>query len=581
MTVLMASAMSFAQTEAQLKTAVKAQLPKATAVKVTAATKANQPMRSVYNGNYYVVPSGALYLGSGKDGRGYQGTLVNVTALANGTFANMNSNPASAAWYFNGQDAAQMGFVDENNNFVWGGRPQAYIQGDQISYYAAPELRGGADTYTLPCNIQGGVAGIVSMNEPTGLTFACDGIGSTIYGYTDQSDTKYLFGSGIFTVPDSTGKDVPYTMYGAMTHLPQPMSPLYVEEVYLPAISRDGNAEPLKNGAALTMRIVGDSGDTIATLTGTAEKLTMMAGNYPMYTEPYGMTYMWTIAFSNEYDDPIWGRTVEPFIINEPFTVEITGFDNPDVNLGLHGFSVDDVTSQQLQVEQAYILVRHPETQENGTFYFQNMSLPLFFTAMNDNIVVADELRTYDQTTGEVAATYPNANVLYIDNNGIDSWNDNESGLDALFVSTAAQWEEGGYSLYVTQASEGFELIDEATGEGTCSWLKIDEPQVTTSDWEANGGANYIKLQADELTEGGRWAVVYVRGRGVTSDKPIYVLQGDVNLDDVIAAGIDNVQTGNTVKADPNAPVYNLNGQRVSKATKGIVIQNGKKFVNK
>lgn len=33
-------------------------------------------------------------------------------------------------------------------------------------------------------------------------------------------------------------------------------------------------------------------------------------------------------------------------------------------------------------------------------------------------------------------------------------------------------------------------------------------------------------------------------------------------------------------KADANAPVYNLAGQRVSKDTKGILIQNGKKFIN-
>lgn len=40
--------------------------------------------------------------------------------------------------------------------------------------------------------------------------------------------------------------------------------------------------------------------------------------------------------------------------------------------------------------------------------------------------------------------------------------------------------------------------------------------------------------------------------------------------------------SGTTVeKFDANAPVYNLAGQRVSKNTKGILIQNGKKFVNK
>lgn len=45
------------------------------------------------------------------------------------------------------------------------------------------------------------------------------------------------------------------------------------------------------------------------------------------------------------------------------------------------------------------------------------------------------------------------------------------------------------------------------------------------------------------------------------------------------SAGINNVVSEK--EADPNAPVYNLAGQRVDKNTKGILIQNGKKFVNK
>ena len=42
--------------------------------------------------------------------------------------------------------------------------------------------------------------------------------------------------------------------------------------------------------------------------------------------------------------------------------------------------------------------------------------------------------------------------------------------------------------------------------------------------------------------------------------------------------GIDDVTT---VVNDKDAPVYNLAGQRVSKDYKGVVIQNGKKRINK
>ena len=43
------------------------------------------------------------------------------------------------------------------------------------------------------------------------------------------------------------------------------------------------------------------------------------------------------------------------------------------------------------------------------------------------------------------------------------------------------------------------------------------------------------------------------------------------------ASGISEITTAN----DANAPVYNLAGQRVSNDTKGLLIKNGKKFINK
>ena len=51
------------------------------------------------------------------------------------------------------------------------------------------------------------------------------------------------------------------------------------------------------------------------------------------------------------------------------------------------------------------------------------------------------------------------------------------------------------------------------------------------------------------------------------------------SVNGAIATGIRNTEM--TKKADKDAPIYNMAGQRVSKTYKGVVIQNGKKFVNK
>jgi hypothetical protein len=44
-------------------------------------------------------------------------------------------------------------------------------------------------------------------------------------------------------------------------------------------------------------------------------------------------------------------------------------------------------------------------------------------------------------------------------------------------------------------------------------------------------------------------------------------------------SGVETIKTNKVWNAD--APMYNLSGQKVDKSYKGIVIQNGRKFVNK
>ena len=56
----------------------------------------------------------------------------------------------------------------------------------------------------------------------------------------------------------------------------------------------------------------------------------------------------------------------------------------------------------------------------------------------------------------------------------------------------------------------------------------------------------------------------------------LYKLVSDGSTD-----GITSVTVSSDKTADSDAPIYNLAGQRVSKDTKGILIQNGKKFINR
>ena len=78
--------------------------------------------------------------------------------------------------------------------------------------------------------------------------------------------------------------------------------------------------------------------------------------------------------------------------------------------------------------------------------------------------------------------------------------------------------------------------------------------------------ADQIKV-GDEVIVYGQ-LVLYGTTNEITTGSSIYSLNGTTGISDVTAE-----------KANANAPMYNLAGQRVNGNVKGIVIQNGKKFV--
>lgn len=570
MTVLMASAMSFAQaqTSAPMVGLERVKAPMPVNKVFHAATKADMPKKSIYNGNYYTVPTGALYMGYNEEDMGYIATLVNVPGLAAGIFTNMNSDPFSATWTWNGKDASEYGLVDENNNFVWIGMPSNGAEG--LRSFPTPVLM-GADSYSLPnSNNQ---SGIISVDRLSSLTYTDPHIGRQIYGTSGFMSTQYLWGTGNASVTDiieneggvNDTVDIVTKSFGFAQHFTKPMTPLYVENIFIPGISAKNNQNPLGD-KALTMQIVGDSGNMIAELTVKQEDL--INKNNTDYLEPFGTPTLWTIKFENVVDDPIWGKMVEPFVIDEGFTVMVTGFDQEGVDMGLFGFMADGVeVTAPLDVESAIMLTKREDGTTKEVMYAGILSVPITFTSLTDNVMVQTDLTYTDQASGETTE-FPNSNVLRISENGADSYL--ESGADvSLYVSTATPWEDGGYIIEMAETNDNSE------------WLNLN-PTCNTEYWEDSGsGFNLLNFTAEPINAGeGRWAVLKVSGRGVESEAPIIILQGTATLDDV-PTGIENVVTGNTVKADPNAPVYNISGQRVSKDAKGILIQNGKKFMNK
>ena len=99
-------------------------------------------------------------------------------------------------------------------------------------------------------------------------------------------------------------------------------------------------------------------------------------------------------------------------------------------------------------------------------------------------------------------------------------------------------------------------------------------------NWDESNNVNNQELEMTSEKEGTKIFKFY-NWAGVSKKVVLNVKKAflrSVTITTVSTSGIKNVQT---IEVNDKAPIYNLAGQRVSKDYKGVVIQNGKKFVRR
>ena len=99
-------------------------------------------------------------------------------------------------------------------------------------------------------------------------------------------------------------------------------------------------------------------------------------------------------------------------------------------------------------------------------------------------------------------------------------------------------------------------------------------------NWDESNNVDNQKLEMTSEKEGTKVFKFY-NWTGVSKKVVLNVKKAflrSVKITTVSATGIKNVQT---IEVNEKAPIYNLAGQRVGKDYKGVVIQNGKKFIKK
>lgn len=190
--------------------------------------------------------------------------------------------------------------------------------------------------------------------------------------------------------------------------------------------------------------------------------------------------------------------------------------------------------------------------------------------------------------------------------------------VKGVYGGTAAEYESA--KAGNKQTSTNLDLSNLASGWGDSSYDAATKTITIGTDWSGKGwwlaSVDYsdfdqVFVQFDPATEAaGNLVIEYANSTKSTSVgfeagatnvvadidpagkavvKQIYI-QGPagstytlakaiVATKDVVATGVKTVNA--SAKAEADAAIYNLAGQKVNKAYKGVVIQNGKKFINK
>lgn len=574
--------------------------------------------KSAANGVYYAIPKGTFYSGPDKTGSGIIGSRLIVPPFTELVYENKNTTPSNATWSINGTDVTQYAV---NNNYVSIYSPK----GSSSTYgtYYVPVISDGTNTYQFGDNnyyvkkypttyksssvtaaathpevtvkmsdgSQKDMELGLYISNPMGSIDNSGTIGGNLYyGYGRAFDTGFLCGSGTY----QSSTDYKATMFAVPSE--GLAAPLYAEDLFItgltynttgpiPAgdtiyayITTDLDTVTFKSGA----KMLGRGNTVIATLYATATdtlgfktELSGYGSSYLPETYRNSKLYRGTLIFHNinKTVDPLLGyESNDPIVIPEgvPFSIVVTGLDKTGVNFGAYVIVPND---EDIYSNHASLVYFSNGEKETCTTY--SYAAELGFTGRFEKINVP----TTGFLTSESKSDFPTSDFK--------GWNVLRVSADGQTVSTEGLANYSSYNLgkalvgttstwYDSENNPYYDFdVNYVSGEGWITSLPVDTTPFTSSGLS---GYNYVTPVCSALPSGvtGRAAKVTVTGRGgIAGDNQIIILQGDASYTD----GIESVAINNQKASVMSNKFYNLSGQEVSKEYKGIVINNGKKFM--
>lgn len=563
-------------------------------------------VKKTYTNQTYYTPQGGLYGGWTADGNGAAAAVYVIPTFSTVSFNNMMSKPTSANWQINGTDVTEY-YMDANGNYV-----SSYYPSDGAFY--VPTLINGTYQYQFGENnvyykrdyVTLANSGFLktrtamSFNDGTSIDmplYAMNDHGSressgtyysnTLSGYGFIDGTAFLFGTGSVTNAGETS-----TVTSSTQYFPASSAPLYFNDVFGRCLSFNTNG-PIPANDTIYAYVVdanlvtSESGTQsyklgdkiIATLYATSNETSGFTsedvisgwdadGEYAGKEPRSGVVYYYN---TKKTVDPIMGtESSDPVVIpaGQAFAIVFSNLNKSGVNLGFSGIVANDEDGTAI----------HGTVDcENGNSYnfkgtigmcvgleggFENIDIPAtgFLTSESQSDFPTSSFKGWNalrvSADGKTVSTEGLANTDY--------------DLGCALVGTTYPWvddeDNANYSVEIEYLSGG---------EGWISGVQYDNSQY---DGESLTGYNLVAPVCDALPSGttGRTAKITVYGKAdIASTSSIYVFQGDAS-----STGISSSVVVDS-KANTNNAMYNLSGQKVSKNYKGLVIVDGKKFINK
>ena len=511
------------------------------AVASTCLAQSKAPRTSAADGFYYGRPAGTLYRAWNEAGSGYGPIYVYGPA-----FQKMEITPTvntvssdTVRWeyrYIYSADSSKVIDVTDNYNAETGKfiveaiTPNHYVAAPTMVQDTAEFVLGEASSYLAKKVTY--YTRISPMDEVAPLSFFDDHTSAkNIVGWGSVGK-GYLYGSGAY-------KDTCTAVAVRQTY-EAPIAPLYVENVWMKYVSF--SETPLPEDAELTMRIYNtDTKETYATLTASAADVVQTKAST---SADRGAYYTGYLSFYQKIETMFGDLANEPFVIDGPITVQISGLDQEGVEIGFYGSLNPD--------EDALDAAKQLYARPNGDLYSFTYKTPyaiaVMFNGMFDAVMVEDE---------------DGANVLQVADDG--------TVADSAFVYTACPWygydEEGNVIQGTVEDDSFYSFLDyEEEGISFPEWVK--DVEIICDSWDENY-YSAIKFTCEPLPAGveGRTAEIYIEGRGARNATPIILTQGKVEAD-----AIKNINSERTASVG-----FNLMGVSVNDSYKGLVIKNGKK----